>query len=208
MDLANLSLPVEWGVAEQAAPRESVTGDAYLMLPTGTGLLLAVVDGCGHGAEAAQAARLALDTLRDAPGETVISHVRRCHAALAGSRGVVMTLAEYHRRESTLTLCGVGNVEAVLFRARPAAGSARQEGAMLRGGIVGDHLPEPVATVMPVHAGDVLVMASDGVRPDFTADSVLRSPPRQSAGALLRKHTKGNDDALVFVVRFPEGRHG
>jgi serine/threonine protein phosphatase PrpC len=118
-----------------------------------------------------------------------------------------MTLADYHQQEHTLALCGVGNVEAQLFRARPASGSAKQEGAMLRGGIVGDHMPEPVATLVPVHPGDVLVMASDGVRADFTADSVLRSPPRQSAGALLRKHARGNDDAVVLVVRFPDTRH-
>ena len=207
MDLANLSLPLEWGVAEQAAPRESVTADAYLMLPTSTGVLLAVIDGCGHGADAAAATHIALDTLREIPEESVIVQLRRCHAALTGSRGVVMTLASYHQQERTLTLCGVGNVEAVLFRARPAAGSARQEGALLRGGIVGDHLPEPVASIVPVHGGDVLVMASDGVRPDFTAESVLRTPPRQSAGALLRKHARGNDDALVLVVRFPDPRH-
>lgn len=194
-------------MAEQAAPHESVIADAYLMLPNRHGMLLAVIDGCGHGAEAAQAAHLALDTLRESPDETVISHLRRCHGALAGSRGAVMTLADYDAQEHTLTLCGVGNVEAVLFRARPASGTARQEGALLRGGVVGAHLPEPVATLVPVHAGDVLVLASDGLRPDFTPDSVLRSPPRHSAGALLKKHLRGNDDALVLVVRFPDPRH-
>jgi hypothetical protein len=60
---------------------------------------------------------------------------------------------------------------------------------------------------VPVHPGDVLVMASDGVRPDFSPDSVLRSPPRQSATALLRKHARGTDDALVLVARFPSPRH-
>lgn len=207
MDLASPSLPIEWGVAEQAAPRESVTGDAYLMLPTSHGLLLAVIDGSGHGREAAQAAKLAVDCLREAPEQSVIAHLRRCHDALAGSRGVVMTLADFHHLDRTLTLCGIGNVDATLFRARPAAGSVRLESAMLRGGVVGDHLPEPFATIVPVHPGDVLVMATDGLRTDFAADAVLRFPPRQSAGALLRQHARGNDDAMVLVVRFPEPRH-
>ncbi len=207
MDLASPSLPLEWGAAEQAAPRESVTADAHLLLPTSTGLLLAVIDGLGHGPEAAHATQLALAALRAAPEQSVIAHLRRCHAALTDSRGVVMTLADYNQQEGTLTCCGVGNVEAVLFRARPAAGGAQQESAMLRGGVVGSHLPEPFATIMPVHAGDVLVMASDGLRHDFSRDTVLRSPPRQSAGALLRKHARGTDDAVVLVVRFPEPRH-
>lgn len=207
MDLASPSLPLEWGVAGQAAPHESVTADAHLLLPTSTGLLLAVIDGSGHGPEAAQAAQLAVTTLREAPEQSVIAHLRNCHAALAGSRGAVMTLADYHQQDCTLTLCGVGNVEAVLFRARPAAGAAAQESAMLRGGVVGAHLPEPFATTVPVHGGDVLVMASDGLRHDFSPETVLRSPPRQSAGVLLRKHARGTDDAVVLVVRFPEPRH-
>jgi negative regulator of sigma-B (phosphoserine phosphatase) len=207
MDLASPSLPLEWGVAEQAAPHESVTGDAHLMLPTSTGLLFAVIDGSGHGPEAAHATGLALNALREAPEQSVIAHLRGCHTALAGSRGVVMTLADYHQQERTLTLCGIGNVEATLFRARPEAGEARQECAMLRGGVVGSHLPEPFATIVPVHGGDVLVMATDGLRTDFTPETVLRSPPRQSAAALLRKHARGTDDAVVLVVRFPDPRH-
>lgn len=207
MNLASPSLPVEWAVAEQAAPQESVSGDAHLMLPHSQGLLLAVIDGSGHGPEAAHATKLAVDVLREAPEQSVIAHLHRCHEALAGSRGVVMTLADYHQQDRTLTLCGVGNVEATLFRAHPAQGSARQEAALLRGGVVGDHLPAPMATLVPVHPGDVLVMATDGVRTDFTADAVLRCPPRQSAGLLLRKHVRGNDDALVLVVRFPDFRH-
>jgi negative regulator of sigma-B (phosphoserine phosphatase) len=203
MDLASPSLPIEWGVAAQAAPRESVTGDAHLMLPTSTGVLLAVIDGSGHGPEAAHATGLALNALREAPEQSVIAHLRACHVALAGSRGVVMTLADFNQQDRTLTLCGIGNVEAVLFRARPGQGAARQESAMLRGGVVGSHLPEPFATMVPVHGGDTLVMATDGLRNDFSADSVLRSSPRQSAGALLAKHVRGNDDAVVLVIRFP-----
>src|SRR3954462_13284912 len=160
MDLASPSLPLEWGVAAQPAPQESVTGDAHLMLPTSTGLLFAVIDGSGHGPEAAHAAGLALNALREAPEQSVIAHLQNCHEALAGSRGVVMTLANYHQQERTLTLCGIGNVEAVLFRARPAEGGAKQASAMLRGGVVGSHLPEPFATTVPVFSGDVLVMAT------------------------------------------------
>jgi negative regulator of sigma-B (phosphoserine phosphatase) len=207
MDLASLPLPIEWATAEQAAPHESVSGDAYLMLPHSRGVLLGVIDGSGHGPEAARATQLAVETLRNAPEQSVIPHLHRCHAALAGTRGVVMTLADYDQHDHTLTLCGVGNVEATLFRAHPAAGAARQETAFLRGGVVGDHLPEPVATTVPVYAGDVLVMASDGVRTDFTSEAVLRAPPRQSAGVILRKHARGNDDALVLVARFPDSRH-
>jgi len=64
-------------------------------------------------------------------------------------------------------------------------------------------MPPPHASVVPVHAGDVLVLLTDGVRPDFGAELALRQPPQRLADQLLARHSKGNDDALVLVARFP-----
>ncbi len=203
MEIASPIHRLEWGVARQTAPGESVTGDAHLLLPHQRGLLLAVIDGSGHGPEAAHAAAWAVATLRGMPECSVLEQLNRCHAALARTRGVVMTLADFNRHDQTLTLCGVGNVEAVLFRAETAADNATSESALLRGGVVGAQLPAPYAAVVPVHAGDVLVMATDGVRTDFSRNTALHNPPQRAADQLLRQHARGTDDALVLVARFP-----
>lgn len=202
METASALDRIEWGVARQTHPGETVSGDVHVVVPHGRGVLLGVIDGSGHGPEAAHAAHLAVAALQLEPDASVTDQLAHCHAALAHSRGAVMTLADFNSRDRTLTLCGVGNVEAMLFHAGGAAGSAPKATAPLRGGVVGEQLPEPYPAVMPVEAGDVLVMASDGVRLDFRQEPGLKSPPQRLADTLLKKHAKGNDDALVLVVRF------
>lgn len=202
MDLAKAQPPLDWAVAQKSIPGQNVSGDAHVVLPHRDGVLLAVIDGSGHGPEAAEAAHLAVATLREEPASPVQLHLHRCHVSMAHSRGAVMTLADFNAKQKTLTLCGVGNVEATLFHAHPAPGAPAQESALLRGGVVGAQLPEPYASTLPVFAGDVLVMASDGIRLDLTRDQALRLLPQRLADWLLERNFKGTDDALALVVRF------
>src|SRR5258706_150782 len=132
---------VEWGVAERALPGQTVSGDLHLVKPFADGVLLAVVDGLGHGDEATIAAKIAITVLESHAEEPLTALVKRCHEALTSTRGVVMTLATLRPSDGQLTWLGVGNVEAVLLRAdsQSKAGSDRP---MLRGGLVGYQLPK------------------------------------------------------------------
>lgn len=194
--------PIDWAVAQRALPGEEVSGDLSLVQPHENGALLAVVDGVGHGPEATQAATIALEQLRRHPQQSVHSLFSRCHAALNQTRGAVMTLASYHAIDRTITWCGIGNVEGLLFRAGLPAGAAPTERALLRGGLLGEQLPLFYASVVPVHEDDLLILASDGLRVDFELDVPFRLPPQRIADHILTKHFKGNDDALVLVARF------
>ena len=196
----------DWAVAQKATPGQTVSGDLHLVQPHERGLLLAVVDGLGHGPEASRVAAIAVDALRQQPGDSVHALTKRCHTALAQTRGVVMTLASLDTVDRTITWCGVGNVEARLFRAE-AGGTTLPESALLRGGTVGSQLPVLYASVIPVNPGDVLIMASDGIRPDYEHDVPVKSPPQRIADHLLQKSLKGSDDALVLVARFNGTNH-
>jgi serine phosphatase RsbU (regulator of sigma subunit) len=202
METASPPPLIDWGVAQWPAPGETVVGDAHVVLPRRHGMLLAVIDGSGHGREAVRAAQLAARTLADQPELPAPELLQRCHAALALTRGAVMTLAEYDAVKRTLTLCGVGNVEAFLIRGGPETQPTRVASAPLRGGIVGVKLPEVRPAIVPVEPGDVLVMASDGVRLDFQREFLLRTPPQRAAGELLQRLGRVSDDALVLVARF------
>lgn len=198
---------VEWAVAQEQAPGQTVSGDRHLVLPHARGVLLAVVDGCGHGAEAGKAADEAVETLRRHAGESALAQLKRCHTALSGTRGAVMTVAELTLEDETLTLAGIGNVEAVVFRANGQTPGPPRESALLRGGTLGQSMPEPYASVIPVHSGDVLVMATDGVRSDTWPELALKSPPQRIADQILQRNFKGNDDALTLVARFHLNAH-
>ena len=191
---------IEWGVAARALPGQTVSGDLHLVKPFSKGVLLAAVDGLGHGDEATVAAQLAVTTLGRNAEESILSLVNRCHEALRQTRGVVLTLASLHTGEGTLSWLGVGNVEGRLLRADPKT-NPQSESVLLRGGVVGYQLPALRASVQPISPGDLLVFATDGIRAGFTQGLALGDPPQQIADGILARHLKGNDDALVFVAR-------
>ena len=192
---------LEWAVADLVQPGQSESGDRSVVLPTGEGGLVAVVDGLGHGAEAASAAKVAVRALERGANRPVVQLFRDCHSSLIGTRGAVISAAAFNARSETMTWLGVGDVEGRLLRA-PSSASPRTESLLLRGGVVGVHLPTLVSEVVPIHRGDTLIFATDGVRSDFL-DAPL--PPLESqalADYILAHWGTQTDDALVLVVRY------
>jgi len=194
---------IDWGVAASALPGQTQSGDLHLVKSVTTGVLLAVVDGLGHGAEAATAARTAVATLDEHASESVLALLQRCHWALKGTRGVVMSLAFADRQQHALTWVGVGNVECMLFHAAGALSSRPARASLVtRGGIVGSELPQVRAQVLPLAAGDLLIFATDGIRDGFSDGLQFEAPPQQLAEHILNQYGKGTDDALVLVARY------
>src|SRR5881397_1491503 len=133
---------IEWGVASLALPGEAESGDRHLVKPVGTGVLVAVVDGLGHGAEAASAAKAAVAALERHATESPAPLLERCHRALKGTRGAVMSVAVFTRPDRSMTWVGVGNVEGLLLYGDGAARSGAARASLVtRGGIVGSELP-------------------------------------------------------------------
>lgn len=195
---------VAWGVATLALPGQHHSGDRHVVCPFPGGALLAVVDGLGHGEEAAAAARVACATLAARPRASAIALLRECHEALKGTRGAVLSIATLNTSDDTMTWLGVGNVEAMLIRADPNATSPR-ESMLLRGGVVGYELPKLRAGVLMLDRGDTLVLATDGIRGGFADRVSVTAPPQRQADELLAQLAKGSDDALILIARYLGG---
>src|SRR5512134_1603292 len=120
------SASLEWGVAASALEAQAVSGDQYMVQPFPHGVLVTVIDGLGHGQEAAAAAKIAAATLEAYAQQSVIALVRHCHRALAQTRGVVMSLASFNELDETMTWLGIGDVTGILVRAEPAANPAKE----------------------------------------------------------------------------------
>ena len=194
--------PIEWAVAERARPGQTESGDRYLVMGTLDGALVAAVDGLGHGAEAADAAKMAVRSLERHAHEPVIPLIRACHRSLTGSRGAVVSAAAFAARDETMMWLGVGNVEGLLLRAQPTM-NPRRELLLLRGGVVGVHLPALAAAIVPVVRGDTLIFATDGVGGDFLNEVLPQRDPAQAlADYILGRWGKQTDDALVLVARY------
>lgn len=188
----------EYGVAKFVVPGEGESGDLHLVCCNESGILTAAIDGIGHGAEAANAAKAAVTVLRHGIGEPIISLVITCHEKLRATRGVVLSLASVDVRHGLMTWLGVGNVHGVLVRADK---KFTQETLLLRGGVVGDHLPQLQAAVLPVGRGDLLVFTTDGIRTGFTGTLSPLENPQRAADRILKTFRNGSDDALVLALR-------
>jgi serine phosphatase RsbU (regulator of sigma subunit) len=191
-------------VASQALAGQPASGDQHVVAPFPGGVLVAAMDGLGHGQGAAVAARTAAGILAAQPDGSVVSLLRRCHEGLRETRGIVVSLASFNAHDETMTWAGIGNVEGLLLRADGATLPPRQS-MLLRGGVVGYQLPQLAPSVVPVARGDVLVFATDGVRNDWPEQVHPGGPPQSLADRILARHAKGTDDALVLVVEYLGG---
>lgn len=192
---------IEWAVAQAPLGDPDNSGDCYLVKPFPQGVLVAVLDGLGHGPEAASVAKIAAQVLESNAQDSVISLLKRCHEALRGTRGAVMSLASLNALDGSITWIGVGNVEGLLLRLDSNI-KPNKELLLLRRGLLGDQLPALRASIVPLMIGDTLIFATDGIQSSFQERIQLDNPPQQIATGILGQYSKGNDDALVLVARY------
>jgi phosphoserine phosphatase RsbX len=192
---------IEWDVVQLTLKGQEKSGDHCLVKPFETSVLVAVVDGLGHGEEAAAAAKIAVDVLEANARDDVIALFKRSHEALRGSRGVVMSVALLNGLEGTMTWMGVGNVEGLLARANPDI-KPQKESLLIRAGVLGGPLAALDASIIPIMPGDTLVFATDGIRSGFDEEINSHDLPKEIAGNIMSKYSKDSDDALVLVARY------
>lgn len=195
---------LDWGVASTTRAGESVSGDRFLVHRSPAGVLLAVVDGAGHGPEAARAAEQTTEILERGADRPLAELFRLCHKGLAGTRGAVLLAVSYDAGDATLTWAGVGDTLGVLVRADARMRPGR-EALLPRSGILGVSLPSFGGSMLAVHDRDLLVLATDGIRDEFVGEARPGDDPKRAAARILQRHGKGHDDALVLAARFRVG---
>lgn len=185
-------------------------GDAFGWWPLRGGAahegLLAIVDGLGHGADAALAAQRAistLDSLQAAADQPPLQQLMlQLDSALAAPlRGAAVGLLRV--QGSGLQHLGVGNTRALRWRA----------GQVLRlpscNGVVGGGLPgELPLNRLDLAAQDWLLLFTDGL--DERLELPLLLPEWQRDPALLclhllQRHSRGLDDAAALVMPVQPG---
>lgn len=193
---------VEWHARAAAYPTETASGDDCHVLMDSDHCLAFAIDALGHGAEASKVAEMAkrflMGVRRDEPLEDLIF---RCHSQLKGTRGAAICLASIDAKNDCLTWLSVGNIQGVLIRVdRNRIPS--YESMIMRGGVVGDRLPELQANSLPLKLGDMIVFATDGVDFDWFPQYNVNKSARGLASSILKYHKRGDDDALVLAMKY------
>src|SRR5947209_18891890 len=110
MSDVDVSSVIQWGVAMRTLSGERESGDLHVVKSGGPGVLAGVVDGLGHGAEAARAAPAAVAGLDQHMHEALLPPVPPCNRALLGTRGVARTHASIDAAQGAMPPHGARQV--------------------------------------------------------------------------------------------------
>jgi anti-sigma regulatory factor (Ser/Thr protein kinase) len=194
---------LDTGVVCLPVDGEEVCGDGWSVRQDDEHASVLLVDGLGHGPNAAEAADTAAGVFRASAGRTPKETVALIHEALRSTRGAAVAVAEVRRDAdgATVRLCGVGNTVSALVGAGPSRALPSMNGT------AGLTVPALQEFTQPWGAADLLVMHTDGITTRWRLDaySGLRTrDPSVVAGVLHRDFSRGRDDATVLALRLRE----
>jgi negative regulator of sigma-B (phosphoserine phosphatase) len=190
---------VEWASAARAFGDELVSGDQHVVADRPGGTLLAVIDGLGHGPDAAVAARTAARAVEEVAHASPDQILRHCHAASLETRGSAITLAAIDHAAGTMVWAGVGNVAGIVLH---SGHSPSTKLIRVHAGIVGRRLPKLHAETLTLEDGDVVLLASDGINPNFAGLEMAHLPVQRMVDEILATQGVPTDDALVVAARY------
>ena len=172
----------------------AVSGDRFVVEPREGGLLAAVIDGLGHGAESAIAALRAEETILAISNAPVEEIVLACHEALRPTRGAAIGLLRVDD-QGRGSFCGIGNIEVLAL-----AGTSPS--LFCTAGIVGHNLRRCRPIAFEMKKGDVYCLISDGVSSRGALKDCLPGAPAAVAQRIVDRHGRDHDDATALVFGY------
>jgi len=189
---------LEPGGISEPMPGEVVCGDDWVMTSWRDRHAVFVVDGLGHGPDAAFAARTAVAVAVECAQSSAPDIMDAVHDALRPTRGAAAAVAIIEPGKELCTFCGVGNISAGIR----LGGVSRS--MISHNGILGHKVKTIQAFSYPFPRMAVLIAHSDGLNSSWNLGDYpgleLRHPALIAA-ALARDHTRGRDDLTVVAVR-------
>jgi anti-sigma regulatory factor (Ser/Thr protein kinase) len=162
-----------------------------------------VVDGLGHGEDAAEAAAEAIQIFRRAPELSPKPMLQRIHDALQKTRGAAAAVAEIDTRRRRVVYAGVGNIFSSVLN------NGSTHSMVSHNGTLGHHLSRIQEFSYAWPPKSTLVMQSDGLTSHWDLrryPGLVLKHPLLIAGVLYRDAKRGRDDATVLVSRESERR--
>ena len=147
---------------------------------------------------------LCIETLSGNAQLPILEILGLCHERLRGTRGATISVVSFDYMRHEVTWSGLGNVAGVLLRSGAVA-RPRAESLVQRAGLLGSGSPAMTFSCLPVRHGDLVVLATDGIDPEFERSVDASLSPQAAAERILANHAKGTDDALVLVSRYVGG---
>lgn len=177
---------------------EAACGDRWCHHERVEGILVAGIDGLGHGLGAEQAATEACRIFEAEKHRPPLRLMQLLHEGLRPTRGAAVTLLEIDWEAGRIASVGVGNVAAAMINGGEMKRIATDNG------IVGHVISRPRELIHQCQPGTVVVVHSDGLTSSWHADrypGLMQHHAALIAGVLYRDCQRGRDDSLVVVIR-------
>lgn len=190
--------PMEIGTVHVAMPGQEVCGDGWVAEVLSDKCLCVVVDGLGHGPDAAAAAHAAIAIVQEYRLKTPGEILERAHGALRSTRGAAMALAAIDTGAQLVHFCGVGNITATTIQDEQVRHMVSHNGTL------GQEARKISEYAYPWSRDSLLAMHSDGLSARWDLKSyrpLARRHPSLIAAVLYRDFARGRDDATVLVAR-------
>jgi anti-sigma regulatory factor (Ser/Thr protein kinase) len=190
---------IELGVVAIPATGEEVCGDAWATIERDGRIFVLLVDGLGHGEQAALAAAEAVRVFCAHRAEELAPIVESIHAALRSTRGAALAIARVDPGAHQVHYVGVGNISGVIRDRRTGSTSSM----VSQNGTVGYTVRKVQTFEYSWNDDSVLVMHSDGLATHWDVDrypGLLQMHPSLIAGVLYRDFRRGRDDVTVLAA--------
>ncbi|TFH53242.1 MAG: hypothetical protein E4G89_01065 [Methanothrix sp.] len=158
-------------------------------------IMVAVIDGLGHGERAEDAAVKAAEYLENNYRLNLSEIFYGCNEFLKGTVGAAMGIALINRDNCRITFAGVGNIGARVV-------SDKSFSLASDFGIVGGEIRKVREENSEFRDGDMIIMFSDGISEKFDAFSYkenVRSDPQRLAEAISNEFCRSHDDSIIVV---------
>ena len=179
-------------------PGEEVSGDDCVVRLDGDAIVMMVVDGLGHGPQAADAAAHAMRLFDRDWRNSPAGILQTMHAGLRATRGAAIAIARVEPTAGRVRYAGVGNIVGAVV----APDSAKR--MLSHNGTVGHVARKFQELDYPLVDGAAVIMHSDGLGTSWSLDDypgLVLAHPALIAATLYRDFSRGRDDATVLVAR-------
>jgi anti-sigma regulatory factor (Ser/Thr protein kinase)/serine/threonine protein phosphatase PrpC len=179
-------------------PGEIACGDNMAWEINGDRCMVLVVDGLGHGPQAAEAADEAVRIFTAYSSDPPAGIITRLHDALKKVRGAAAAVAEIRPLAGSLIYAGVGNIAGSILS------NTLSRSLVSHNGTLGHVMPRVQEFKAEWPKDGILIMHSDGIqsRWEFSKYAgILAKQPALIAGVLLRDFRRERDDASVLVMK-------
>ncbi|WP_020528300.1 SpoIIE family protein phosphatase [Flexithrix dorotheae] len=176
---------------------EDFCGDAVAIEELKDETKILLLDGLGHGPEASLASRNAVKIFKENAQENLVELLQLMDKGIKGSRGCVLGMARFLKKENKLQYIGIGNISAFIKK------TSGRKVFISYPGIVGNQVKKYKMLEEEFNKGDTLLMHSDGIRDCglLNLEPLRNQIPIIMASAIFSKQARINDDSSILVFK-------